>query len=659
MRSHASQAATAAAFLLTCALGVAGATAHRAAQLFPDFIEDISARPRYNILFSREVVPESRISQFLAAPAASFAQIASDNNNDDNVPLAQLKQRVLSDRSVSRTAAAAGEAYIMRLNQQQQFFCQLPPVKARHTTKTGHASAAQATQTPVEEGNGKDVGKAAEASKRSEEELEEERVKNATLLLEPMKKKSCIYSHQEWWSYEFCYGKSFTQYHEPIDDTDKGVAYTLGRYHYRVPMIRDEEPQDERAAAQQHKGNRDGRTVLDVSGERRHLLQHWAGGSICDLTGQPRSTQVQYVCSQSGSEKIAYIEEPSICRYTIVVHTPRLCTDPVFAGPKRSETDRISCKLIVRDDVYVRARERALKRMEGEARKETPVSPTRKVQKVKDIPKRKGSMPDTSIQDVFRLFGLKPPADDAKASEKTDVDRNIDDLLQVYRAQLKSVAKLADKAKKSSLHRHAQGKAKLRPKGKTSDPLAGGNADDGGSATKSRHKAQNNIMEEMDTIVQKYLEKLEKAAGDEEKDESNKRHTEAEPHQLHILTLDQNGKLKVQELGDHLAQDEDKDTAAKEAGKKTDKKRTAASEGDASGLHVDAATIAEWQQVYDQFLESVLKKDKHGERGTDKLANNDDDDNDDDDSDDDGDNNDGDVLAKLFRQHLQTHHDEL
>jgi hypothetical protein len=65
----------------------------------------------------------------------------------------------------------------------------------------------------------------------------------------------------------------------------------LGEYKYRIPIAQDDEPQDDMSNTR--RGNRDGRTILDVSGEKRSLLQHWTGGTICDVTGKPRSVQVQ------------------------------------------------------------------------------------------------------------------------------------------------------------------------------------------------------------------------------------------------------------------------------------------------------------------------------------------------------------------------------
>ena len=34
-------------------------------------------------------------------------------------------------------------------------------------------------------------------------------------------------------------------------------------------------------------------TELEVSNERRYLVQRWENGDICDLTGQPRKVEVQ------------------------------------------------------------------------------------------------------------------------------------------------------------------------------------------------------------------------------------------------------------------------------------------------------------------------------------------------------------------------------
>jgi len=64
--------------------------------------------------------------------------------------------------------------------------------------------------------------------------------------------------------------------------------------------------------------------------QKRYLVQRWDGGSICDMTGKPRSVEVQFHCSTLGSDHIALLRETSICEYLLVIHTPRLCSEPLF-----------------------------------------------------------------------------------------------------------------------------------------------------------------------------------------------------------------------------------------------------------------------------------------------------------------------------------------
>ena len=89
---------------------------------------------------------------------------------------------------------------------------------------------------------------------------------------------------------------------------DKDDAETLGRYSKRIPMTpndvihgpsaTDLDGTDHPATSDEQNvadvvGNRYGVTALDVSGERRYLSQHWADGTTCELTGNPRSVEIQ------------------------------------------------------------------------------------------------------------------------------------------------------------------------------------------------------------------------------------------------------------------------------------------------------------------------------------------------------------------------------
>ena len=74
------------------------------------------------------------------------------------------------------------------------------------------------------------------------------------------------------------------------------------------------------------------------------VAQVYAGGEACDITGQHRETEVQFVCSEEGKEGIKSIREHATCRYTLVFATSRLCKHPGFQIPKQP-VQTIVCSL--------------------------------------------------------------------------------------------------------------------------------------------------------------------------------------------------------------------------------------------------------------------------------------------------------------------------
>ena len=53
-------------------------------------------------------------------------------------------------------------------------------------------------------------------------------------------------------------------------------------------------------------------------------------GTVCDLTGKPRQTQVRYVCHAGGRHEVVSFQETSSCQYVIVVLSPLLCAHPDY-----------------------------------------------------------------------------------------------------------------------------------------------------------------------------------------------------------------------------------------------------------------------------------------------------------------------------------------
>lgn len=65
-------------------------------------------------------------------------------------------------------------------------------------------------------------------------------------------------------------------------------------------------------------------------------------GTICDLSGKPRVTRVQYVCYTHGKHEVYSFKETSTCEYEIVILSPLLCDHPAFK-PTEVRENAIDC----------------------------------------------------------------------------------------------------------------------------------------------------------------------------------------------------------------------------------------------------------------------------------------------------------------------------
>lgn len=155
----------------------------------------------------------------------------------------------------------------------------------------------------------------------SEEDNNKAILTKALEQLEPLKENSCIIYSQEWWSYEFCYKKYLTQFHEakPTDPPEHNMHFYLGKY----PTKEELEDPDFEYKKETYKRGPFG---------KHYITQMLVDGTICDVTGKPRRTEIRYYCGES--EAITSIKEISTCNYIVIFHTPRLCNNPGFESKK-------------------------------------------------------------------------------------------------------------------------------------------------------------------------------------------------------------------------------------------------------------------------------------------------------------------------------------
>ncbi|KAG8007871.1 Protein OS-9, partial [Nibea albiflora] len=144
-------------------------------------------------------------------------------------------------------------------------------------------------------------------------------------LLSPMHDAQCLVKTKDWWTYEFCHGQHIRQYH--LEDTEiKGDILFLGHYESEFDWSNETAK-----ASKQHR-------------LKRYHSQSYVNGSKCDLNGNPRETEVRFVCEEGSGDYIARVDEPQSCRYVLTVHTSRTCQHPFLRPPSTAKPQGIVCQ---------------------------------------------------------------------------------------------------------------------------------------------------------------------------------------------------------------------------------------------------------------------------------------------------------------------------
>ncbi|CAJ1051077.1 protein OS-9 [Xyrichtys novacula] len=143
-------------------------------------------------------------------------------------------------------------------------------------------------------------------------------------LLSPMHNNHCLVKTKDWWTYEFCHGQHIIQYH--LEGEIKGDVLFLGYYESEFDWSNETAK-----ASKQHR-------------LKRYHSQSYVNGSKCDLNGNPRETEVRFVCEEGASDYIARVDEPQSCRYVLTVHTSRTCQHPFLKPPSTAKPQGIVCQ---------------------------------------------------------------------------------------------------------------------------------------------------------------------------------------------------------------------------------------------------------------------------------------------------------------------------
>ncbi|KAF5725851.1 protein OS-9-like [Tripterygium wilfordii] len=160
------------------------------------------------------------------------------------------------------------------------------------------------------------------------------KLKTPDELLEVLKER-CFIRQEGWWSYEFCYQKKLRQLH--IEDDKVVQEFVLGVF-------------DAEATAAFNQNLSDISTLKDPRSKdasQRYHAHQFTNGTICDLTNQPRETEVRFVCSEPRA-MISSITELSTCKYALTVQSPMLCKHPLFQE-ERPVSHTVDCNVLPKD----------------------------------------------------------------------------------------------------------------------------------------------------------------------------------------------------------------------------------------------------------------------------------------------------------------------
>jgi len=151
---------------------------------------------------------------------------------------------------------------------------------------------------------------------------------SALELMEPLfNKGACSYRLESYWTYEVCHGEYVRQYHDAKEGKEtKTLEFFLGRYSQETFMAQIAQSSAAAGEATAAKP----KTLRLEEVDLPYLEVVYADGTVCDLTGQPRQTQVRYVCHASGRHELVSFQETSSCQYVIVVLSPLLCSHPDY-----------------------------------------------------------------------------------------------------------------------------------------------------------------------------------------------------------------------------------------------------------------------------------------------------------------------------------------
>lgn len=158
------------------------------------------------------------------------------------------------------------------------------------------------------------------SAKKQRDELEFDKLlennlqKGVDIILEDV--KECIVFMSGYWTYNYCPEIGLSQFHGNPKTTE--LYYMLGR---------------------SKKSSRDREFQLLYNNFDYYISEIVESGDICDITGNPRVVEIQYVCGAAAdSATIQWIKEIRTCYYEVQMVLPKLCELEVLSSNEEKKS---------------------------------------------------------------------------------------------------------------------------------------------------------------------------------------------------------------------------------------------------------------------------------------------------------------------------------
>lgn len=156
------------------------------------------------------------------------------------------------------------------------------------------------------------------------------------LLMPLFKQQSCNLRLDRYWTYELCHGRYIKQYREEREGkTTRLLEFTLGIITEKSLASLSEQA---KTSTQEIPVSANIPTTKIEGLDTPYFMVNYTHGSICDVTGQPRTSHVLFVCYEEGQHDIYSIKEIYSCEYEIVILSPILCQHPLYRSRELPQT---------------------------------------------------------------------------------------------------------------------------------------------------------------------------------------------------------------------------------------------------------------------------------------------------------------------------------